>query len=197
MPVVIAGLILSFLVMTLFGDSELDRALLTLLDGRGLPSLGQAAALIHWCAQPLPLLALVIAGAGLLLAWRRWQEAVLLGAIAVAGWLLVLAARSLTLPLRPASSISPAAGGVYPDASAGLATIAGFTLAFLLTRRAQTRGWALAAAAFFAFAAGVAAIVAVQAWPSSVVGGWALGLAWTLTILLIARADIGDGTRSR
>lgn len=95
MPVVIAGLILSFLVMALFGDSALDRALLLLLDGRGLPNLGQAAALIHWCAQPLPLLALIVAGAALLLVWRRWRDALLLGGIAVAGWLLVLAARTL------------------------------------------------------------------------------------------------------
>ena len=197
MPVVIAGLILSFLVMALFGDSALDRALLLLLDGRGLPNLGQAAALIHWCAQPLPLLALIVAGAALLLVWRRWRDALLLGGIAVAGWLLVLAARSLTLPLRPVSSVSPVAGAAYPDMSAALATIAAFTLAFLLTRQARARGWALAGAALFASAVGVAAIVAASAWPSGVVGGWALGLAWTLTALLIARADIGDGTPSR
>ncbi len=195
MPVVIAGLILSFLVMALFGDSALDRALLLLLDGRGLPNLGQVAAVIHWCAQPLPLLALVGVGAGLLLVRRRWSEAMLLGGIAIAGWLLVLAAQSLTLPLRPITSVSPAAGAAYPDMSAALATIAAFTLAFLLTRRARARGWALAGAALFSAAAGVAAIVAASAWPSGVVGGWALGLAWTLTALLIARADIGDGTR--
>ncbi len=197
MPVVIAGLILSFLLMMLFGDSELDRALLMLLDGSGLPNLAQAAAIIHWCAQPLPLLVVIVAGAALLLALRRWQEAALLGGIAIAGWLLTLAAQHLTLPLGPTSGASATTGAVYPDMSAALATIAGFATAFLLTHRSPARAWALAGAAGFTLTAGVAAIVADRVWPSSVVGGWALGLAWTLTILLLARADIGDGARSR
>ncbi len=195
MPVVIAGLILSFLVMMLFGDSELDRTLLVLLDGDRLSSLNPAATLIHWCAQPLPLLVLIVAGTGLLLALRRWRDAALLSGIAIAGWLLTLAAQHLTLPLRPMTGRSPMAGAVYPDMSATLATIAGFATAYLQTRRAPARGWALAAAATFALAAGVAAIMTEAAWPSSVVGGWALGLAWVLSVLLIARADIGDGTR--
>lgn len=197
MPVVLAGLILSFLAMMLFGDSELDRTLLILLDGTRLPVWRDIAAIVHAAAQPLPLLALVAAGAGLLLFRRRWQEAALLGGIGAVGWLLAIAAQGVTLPLRPVTSVSPAAGAVYPDLAAALATIAGFTLAFLLTSRAPARDWALAAAALFAFAAGTASIIVVQAWPSGVVGGWALGLAWTLSMLLIARADVGDGTRRR
>lgn len=197
MPVVIAGLILSFLVMMLFGDSELDRTLLVLLDGSGLPRFNQVAAFIHWCAQPLPLLVLILAGTGLLLALRRWRDAALLGGIAIAGWLLTVAAQHLTLPVRPRTGENPMSGAVYPDMSATLATIAGFASAYLLTHRAPARGSALAGAAAFASAAGIAAITAERAWPSSVVGGWALGLAWTLTVLLIARADIGDGTRAR
>lgn len=197
MPVVIAGLVLSFLVMMLFGDSELDRTLLVLLDGDGLPSFNQAATFVHWCAQPLPLLVLAGAGTGLLLALRRWRDAALLGGMALAGWLLTLAAQQLTLPVRPTTGASSMAGAVYPDMGAALATITGFALAFLLTRRAPARGWALSAAAGFALAAGIAGIMAEGAWPSSVVGGWALGLAWVLTVLLLARADIGDGARPR
>lgn len=197
MPVVLAGLILSFLVMMLFGDSELDRALLVLVHGDGLLSLGQVATIVHWGAQPLPLLVLILAGTGSLLARRRWRDAALLGGVAIAGWLLTLAARHLTLPIRPMTGASPMAGAVYPDMSATLATIAGFATAYLLTRRAPARGWALAAAATFALAAGIAAIMEERAWPSSVVGGWALGLAWVLSVLLIARADIGDGSRAR
>lgn len=197
MPVVIAGLVLSFLIMMLFGDSELDRTLLVLLEGDGLPSLDQTATAIHWFAQPLPLLLLVGAGATTLLAMRRWREAALLAGLVLVGWLLTLAAQHLTLPTRPTTGTSPMAGAVYPDMSAVLATIVGFALAFLLTRRTSPRGWALAAASFFALAAGVAGIMTDGVWPSSVVGGWALGLAWVLTMLLIARVDIGDGTRSR
>lgn len=197
MPVVIAGLILSALAMMLFGDSELDRTLLVLLDGERLPQWREAAAIIRAGAHPLPLLVLAGTGAGFLLVRRRWLEALLLGGITIGGWLLVVAAQHFTLPLRPAASISPASGAVYPDSAAALATIVGFALAYLLTHRAPARGWALAAAALFAFAAGVASILVVQAWPSGVVGGWALGLAWTLTILLSARADVGDGTPSR
>lgn len=197
MPVVIAGLVLSVLLMMLFGDSELDRTLLLLLKADGLPNVSQAAAIVHWCAQPLPLLMLAGCGAGLLLALRRWQESVLLGGVAIAGWLLVIAVQSLTVPLRPVTSISPAAGGIYPDLSAALATIVSFALAYLLTRRAPARGGALAAAALFSLAAGIASIMTIGSWPSAVVGGWALGLAWTLTSLLVARADIGDGARTR
>jgi undecaprenyl-diphosphatase len=197
MPVVLAGLILSFLTMMLFGDSELDRTLLVLLDGNGLTRLNQVATIVHWCAQPLPLLVLILAATGLLLALRRWRNAALLGGIAIAGWLLTVGAQHFTLPARPMIGANPMAGAVYPDISAALATIAGFATAFLLTRRAPARGWALVAAAAFALAAGIAAIMAERAWPSSVVGGWALGLAWVLSVLMIARTDIGDGTRER
>jgi hypothetical protein len=39
MPVVIAGLILSFLVMLLFGGTEMDRGLLMLFSAGGMPRL--------------------------------------------------------------------------------------------------------------------------------------------------------------
>lgn len=195
MPVVIAGLILSFLLLMLFGDSELDRALLALL-GRDFPgSIEAAAAAIHWLARPLPLLILVACGSGLLASRRRWRDAALLAAITLSGWLATLLLQRLTAPLRPLDSLSPAAGAIYPDSGAACATIAGVTLAFLLTRQAPARAWALAAAAAAAIAAGLASVVAVGMWPSGVIGGWALGLAWSLSWLLIARTDVSDGQR--
>jgi undecaprenyl-diphosphatase len=81
----------------------------------------------------------------------------------------------------------------FPSTSAGSATIGALALAFLLTRQVRTRAWALAGAATFALAAGISAIMLGHSWPSSVVGGWAFGLAWVLTLLLVARFDLGDG----
>lgn len=196
MPVVVAGLILAFLIMLVFGGTEIDRLLVMLLAGSELPRWRAVAAAVEWLAQPVVLLAPVLAG-GLFLAVRRqWRDGLSLGTIAGSGWIAVWAVQQLSTGVRPAADAMRVAETGFPSTAAASATIGGLALAFLLTCRAPARAWALAGAAAFALAAGLAAITLGRAWPSGVIGGWAFGLAWVLTLLLIARFDLGDGPNS-
>jgi undecaprenyl-diphosphatase len=195
-PVVIGGLILSFLVMLLFGGTEIDRALLILFSGPEPLWLAQAARLLALAAGPTPLLLLVMAGAGLLLFRRDWRGAVLLLGIALLGRLLVDGLQGASAALRPSveDGLAPAGHSAYPSGHAAHATIAGFALAYILTRHYPARALALGVAASLALLAGAARVIEGAAWPSDVIGGWALGLAWVLLVLLAARHDLGDGT---
>jgi len=195
-PVVIAGLILSFLVMLLFGGTEIDRGLLLLFSGADTPRLDQAARVLAIACAPTPLLLLLVAGAGFLFFRSNWRAGLLLIAIALAGRLLVDGLQAASEGLRPSVDERPSPGqhSLYPSAHAANATITGFALAYLLTRHSPARALALGAAAALALLVGAARLVEGAAWPSDVIGGWALGLAWVLLVLLLAREDLSDGT---
>jgi undecaprenyl-diphosphatase len=195
-PIVIAGLILSFLVMLLFGGTELDRALLVLFSAGGAPRLERASELAALAAEPLPLLVLAVAGAGAGALRSRWRQGLLLLAVALLGRLLVDSIQGLTEGIRPGIEerlLAPQQGD-YPSGHAANATITGFALAFLLTRHYPARALALGAAAAVALLVGMARLVTGAAWPSDVIGAWALGLAWVLLVLRLAGEDLGDGT---
>ena len=196
MPVVIAGLILAFLVMLLFGGTEIDRGLLILFSGGDTPRLDQAAALITAGTLPVPLLVMALGGGGYLLARGRWRAGLLLLGVALLGRLLVEAIQSLSVGARPPRDewLAPGQGGGFPSGHAANATITGFALAYLLTHHYPWRALALGVAATCPLLAGAARLVQGAAWPSDVIGGWALGLAWVLLVLRLAQEDLGDGT---
>ncbi len=196
MPVVIAGLILSFLVMLLFGGTELDRALLVLFSASEAPRLERASEFAAWAAEPLPLMVMAVAGAGACCFQSQWRQGLLLLAVALLGRLLVDGIQALTENIRPGIDerlLAPQQGN-YPSGHAANATITGFALAFLLTRHYPARALALGAAAAVALLVGAARLVTGAAWPSDVIGAWALGLAWVLLVLRLAGEDLGDGT---
>jgi undecaprenyl-diphosphatase len=194
MPIVIGGLILSALVMLLFGGTELDRALLVLFSADGAPRLEQAAQIALAMAEPVPLLLLAAAGAALSLLRTDWRRGVLLLSVAVLGRLLVDGAELLTDGLRPSLGERPKPSQQgYPSGHAANATITCFALAFLLTRHYPARALALGAASACALLVGGAPLALGTAWPSDVIGGWALGLAWVLLVLRLAGEDLGDG----
>jgi undecaprenyl-diphosphatase len=195
-PVVIGGLILSFLVMLLFGGTELDRALLVLFGSGDTPRLDQAAELASAAARPTPLLLLALAGAGACFFRSQWRQGLLLLGIALLGRLLVDGIQALTESIRPSvdERLLPWQQSSYPSGQAANATVTGFALAFLLTRHYPARALALGLAAACALLVGGARLVAGAAWPSDVIGGWAFGLAWVLLVLRLAREDLGDGT---
>lgn len=196
MPVVIGGLILSALVMLLFGGTELDRALLVLFSAGDTPRLDRASALAATLTEPIPLLGLALIGAGLSVIRSDWQRGLLLVGVALLGRLLVDGVQALTESVRPEVDdrlLSWQQGG-YPNGHAANATITGFALAFLLTRHYPARALGLGVAAAGALLVGGAPLVTGTAWPSDVIGGWAFGLAWVLLVLRLAREDLGDGT---
>ena len=195
MPVVIAGLVLSFLVMLLFGGTELDRALLVLFSAGDAPRLERASELVAAAAEPVPLLVLAVAGAAACCFRSRWGQALLLVGLVLLGRLAVDGIQALTEGIRP--SIDErllSKQGTYPSGHAANATITGLALAFLLTRHYPVRALALGAAAAGALLVGAARLLTGSAWASDVIGAWAFGLAWVLLVLRLAGEDLSDGT---
>lgn len=196
MPVVIAGLIVAFLAMMLFGGSDLDRAIMALLDGAPTPRLDNAALFVAWLAHPYALIGIGLAGTIVPLLARRWRDAACLAALLLSGWLLIRGAHMLTEQIRvPLPIPGQRDGGQYPDGRSALSAVTGFGLAFLATRHFPARLIALIAAAAFVLCTGSASLLLATSWPSGVIGGWALGLAWTLLLLRLAGTDLGDGDR--
>ena len=196
MPIVIGGLILSFLVLLLFGGAELDRVLLHIATLQDDPGLIQAAGWPSAAAGPLPLLAIALVAAAWLGVRSRWIDGLFLLVLVITGQLLVAAVQGLAVGLRPGVDLQSVSAALnrYPSGHAANATVTGFALAFIATRRFPARAWALAGALLFAVMVGVSRLVMGANWPSDVIGGWGLGLAWTLLLLKLARTDLGDGT---
>lgn len=196
MPVVLGGLVVAALTMLLIGGTELDRGLLLLIGEAAGPQLRQASAAVVATASPLPLMVAIGIGAGFLLVRASWRPALLLAACGLGAQLLTASLPGITQPLRPGLSdlVFPTQQQAFPDPVALSAAATAMALAFLLTHRAPWRSLALFGAAAFALSAGAARLLLGLAWPSDVIGGWGVGLCWTLLLLGIAGHDMSDGT---
>ena len=195
MPVLLAGLLLAFLVMLLFGGTEFDRGLLMLLHVEEQPNLLTAGAIVEFVTRPLMLAAMGGAGAGFLAVRRQWRDALLLLAITAGALLLAEYLGVVTASLRPspAERMVPAQTSLFPNAAAAGAAAIWLGLAFLLTRHRPWRTIWASLAVFLALAVGTLQLVNGLAWPSDVIAGWALGLFWALLLLSLGGADLGDG----
>ena len=196
MPIVLSGLLLSFLVMLLFGGTEFDRGLFVLLHVEDKPDLATAGAIVDRVTGPLVLAAMGGAGAGFLAMRRQWQGALLLVAITAGAMVLADYLGSLTASLRPlpAERMAQTQTSSFPNAAAANAAATWLGLAFLLTRHRPWRSVWAGLAVLLALAVGVVQLVNGLAWPSDVIGGWALGLLWPLLLLWLSGTDLGDGT---
>ncbi len=195
MPILLAGLLLSFLVMLLFGGTEFDRGLFMLLRIEGGPDLAIAGAIAEQATRPLVLAAMGGAGAALLAVRRQWRAALLLIALTAGVLLLTAYLGRITAPLRPlpGERLADSQVSLFPNEAAAGAAAVWLGLAFLLTTHRPWRALSAGLAVFLAMAVGAHQLVNGLAWPSDVIGGWALGLFWALLLLWLAGADLGDG----
>jgi membrane-associated phospholipid phosphatase len=193
-PFLLTGLLLAFLVMLLFGGSDFDRALLMLLHVRDDPRLAAAAGPVALLVSPFALAVMGAAGAGTRLVRRDWRSALLLLSITAGVVLLGEYLASLSAPVRPPLPERADPGSRFPSLSAAGTAAVWPALAFLLTQHRPWRAVAVAFAVLFALAAGIFQLLTGAAWPSDVIGGWALGLFWALLLLWLAGTDLGDGT---
>lgn len=132
----------------------------------------------------------IIAALAALLSWRRgWRAGALFLAIVAGGALLILLLKQGFDRARPA--LLPHQDLVrspsFPSGHAGNNLIVWLSAARLWTPAA----WATIAALLLALGIGLSRLWLSVHWPSDVVAGWAIGLAWVAGCLRLARQRRG------
>jgi membrane-associated phospholipid phosphatase len=133
-----------------------------------------------------------------LLVRKAWRLGLFLGATALAGGGLDTLVKTIVDRTRPVlpDPVATAGGASFPSGHAmGAMVLYGALLLVvlsLLPRRA--RGWAWGVAAVVVVGVGCSRVVLGVHYPSDVVGGWVLGLAWlaiATAVFNVFRAEIG------
>jgi len=196
MPLAVAGLLLAWAVMLLFGGMEFDRGLLIFFHAGDRPTLAAAAAWATALGGGALLLAATGFGAGWLLYRRAWRGLALLVGITLSGRLLVELQKEMTARIRPdpQGHLVPVETLAFPSGHAANAAMVWLCLALLLPAGARARSVAVWVAVWAALAAGTSRVMLGVHWPSDVIGGWAFGLFWTLLLLRLSGHPLGEGT---
>ncbi|MGA5299764.1 phosphatase PAP2 family protein [Nucisporomicrobium flavum] len=137
-------------------------------------------------------------GCAILLAFRRWRQAV----FAAVAMVVVVCARLVVVAViarpRPADQLAPASNYSFPSghstASAAAALIAVLVCWPLLPRR-WSRMMLAATAGFWAVAVGVSRVALVVHWPSDVLGAWLFVVAVVPATGVLLRAVPGRDER--
>lgn len=196
MPFALAGLVVAWGVMLLFGGMEFDRGLLLLLYAGDDPRLAEAARWTTRLGGGVALLAATGFGAGFLLYRRAWRPALLLVAVTLSGRLLVSLQKDWTARVRPDAQghLAPVDSLAFPSGHAANTVMVALCLAVFLPQGPRARAVSVWAAVWLAILVGLSRVVLGVHWPSDVIGGWAFGLFWTLLMLRLAGEPLGEGT---
>lgn len=197
MPFVLAGLVLAWAVMLLFGGMELDRGLILLLYAGDRPVFADIARIVTALGDGAVVLPAAALGAVILMLRRDWRGAALILGITLSGRLLVELMKGWTHRLRPEDHqhLAAAQSYAFPSGHAANATMVWLTLALLLPRGNRARALAIWGAVWLALAVGASRVILGVHWPSDVIAGWALGLFWTLLLLRLSGHPLGEPLR--
>lgn len=194
MPFVLAGLVLAWAVMLLFGGLEFDRGLLLFFYAGDQPRLAAAARIVTELGGAAILLPVTAAGAVWLAIRREWKAVLLLLVVTLSGRILVDVQKNWAGRLRPADEqhLVAAQSFAFPSGHAANSTLVWLCLALLLARSPRARAPAIWAAVWLALLVGLSRVVLGVHWPSDVIGGWALGLFWILLLLRLSGHPLGE-----
>jgi membrane-associated phospholipid phosphatase len=125
---------------------------------------------------------------------RDWRTCALLLGITLSGRLLVELGKGWIGRLRPEDQehLVAVQSFAFPSGHAANATIVWLSLALLVPETARGRRICVVVAAVVALAVGISRPMLGVHWPSDVIGGWAFGLAWTLTLVRLCAAPPKD-----
>lgn len=197
MPIALAGLVIAWAVMLLFGAMEFDRGLLFLARAEEGSWPAEIARWVTELGSAVILLPATAAGA-LWLAWKKeWRSALFLAGLTLSGRLLVTLQKNWTERIRPdpLGHVVPVETLSFPSGHAANATIVWLALALLIPESARGRSLAIWAAVWTALLVGLSRVVLGVHWPSDVIGGWAFGLLWTLLLFGLSERTNLTGTR--
>lgn len=167
-----------------------DAPVLSWLARQQTPWLGAAAQALSRIGSPLVLGTLAV-GAALWLWFRKPREAVFLSFSLGGAMLMNVLFKLFFARARPAlfEQLTPAPGFAFPSGHA-MGSAAFFLALYLLVRRCHPRWRWLAASVGGALTLliGLSRVVLQVHYPSDVLAGWALAVAWVLGVNLYARA---------
>ena len=189
LPLALGALAVLWLAMLLLGAGPADRDLLLALYAADAPWLALAALGFTWLGNWSTLVPVTIAGALLLLLWKRdWRDALLLLAVTFGGRVLVIAQKDYFDRLRPEENLRSIEVHYqsFPSGHAANSMMVYLSLALLFSPQQHRWAWAAVAVAV-SLLVGLSRPMLGVHWPSDVVGGWAMGLLWTLLLFRVAQ----------
>jgi membrane-associated phospholipid phosphatase len=182
------ALLLTWLAMLVGGTGWLDRALLHALYSADDPPVRAAALAITLAGQWQVLLPLALMGTVWLVYRKRFRSALLLVSIALVGRGLVELQKLGIGRLRPEdrAHLVPVKTLSFPSGHAANSMILLLCLALLVAPERHRKA-AVTAALAGTFLVGLTRPMLGVHWPSDVIGGWAFGAVWVLSVLWLAR----------
>jgi undecaprenyl-diphosphatase len=185
--VAIVALAALWLAMLVGGTGSLDHALLQALYSANDPPLRTAAVALTFVGDWQIMIPLALLAALWLVTRHRVRSAFLLLAIVSVGRGLVELQKWGIARLRPddLKHLVPVKSLSFPSAHAANAMTLFLCFALLAAPERHRRA-AVAAALIGAFAIGITRPMLGVHWPSDVIGGWAFGAVWVLSVLWLA-----------
>lgn len=184
----VAGLAATWLTMMVEGTGELDQAVLRFLYSGNEPVVEPAARFVTLFGEWQLLVAATLIATLWLLYVRRTRSALLLLTGALVGRALIDLQKRGIGRLRPEDQehLVQVRSLSFPSAHAANSMILFLLLALLVVPERHRRG-AVFTALFGTLAVGLSRPMLGVHWPSDVIGGWAFGAFWVLTVLMLSR----------
>lgn len=163
------------------------------LRGSGLTEAMRAASFIG--STPVIVLQIAVVSGLLLLLHRDIRPVLWLLAAFVGGWVLSNGAKGLLDRPRPSGGLVEATGASFPSGHATQGT-AFFVMLGVVLAEALPQGWRVlgaSVAVVVGLLSGLSRLVLGVHWLTDVVGGFALGLAWSSALLLVRLREAEPG----
>jgi undecaprenyl-diphosphatase len=163
-------------------QSQADRALLAAAQ---VEALVEPARLVTELAAWWLTMLVAVAGAAWL-AWRRLYRAALLLVVLLLTQRIIVEQLKLVFDRArpdPAGHLTAVHSMAFPSGHSANAMVLGLGLALLLPLSRKGRRAAVAIGLAFAFVIGSTRLILGVHWPSDVLGGWTLGVLWTLLLV--------------
>jgi len=191
---VLAFLLLAAVVSQANGPLQVDLMLSALASEMRNPTLDQLMIDASYLCVWQVLVAGGVAASLWLLAWRRWFAAVVIWVSLAGNSLILWAIKSVVARPRPdqVQALLPASGYSFPSghtfSSLAFYGLLGLMLLLLSFRSGLLRSAAALGIAAISSLVGLSRVYVGAHWPTDVLGGWLLGIAWlSLLGLLIVR----------